>query len=43
MFVHSEIPELVNLQNVHGQAKAYQVRQFLKIVERHNLMLEEER
>lgn len=43
IFVHSEIPELVNLQNVRGPAKAYQVRQFLKIVERHNLMLEEER
>ena len=43
IFVHSEIPELVNLQNIRGQAKAYQVRQFLKIVECHNLMLEEER
>ena len=43
IFVHPGIPELVNLQDVHGQAKAYQVRQFFKIVEHHNLVLEEER
>ena len=43
IFVHPEIPEIVNLQDVHGEAKAYQVRQFLKIVERHNLTLEEDR
>ena len=41
IFVHPTIPELVNLQNVQGEAKAYQVRQFLRIVERHNLKLEE--
>jgi predicted RNA binding protein YcfA (HicA-like mRNA interferase family) len=42
VFVRDDIPELVNLQNVKGQAKAYQVRQLLKLVERHNLSLEEE-
>jgi predicted RNA binding protein YcfA (HicA-like mRNA interferase family) len=31
------IPELVNVQNVGGMAKPYQVRQLLKLVERHNL------
>ena len=41
IFTHPGIPELVNLQNVHGQAKPYQIKQFLKLVERHNLMLEE--
>ena len=34
------IPELVNLQNVRGMAKPYQVRQLLKLVEMHNLALE---
>jgi len=34
------IPELVNLQNVRGMAKAYQVRQLLKLVELHDLALE---
>ena len=42
IFVHDAIPELVNLQNVNGQAKPYQVRQFLKLVERNNLQLEDE-
>ena len=41
IFTHPGIPELVNLQNVHGQAKPYQMKQFLKLVERYNLMLEE--
>jgi len=41
IFVHPDIPELVNLQNVKGQAKPYQMRQFLKLVERYSLRLEE--
>jgi predicted RNA binding protein YcfA (HicA-like mRNA interferase family) len=40
IFVRPEVPELVNLQNVKGEAKPYQVRQFLQVVERHNLQLE---
>jgi predicted RNA binding protein YcfA (HicA-like mRNA interferase family) len=36
------IPELVNLQEVQGKAKPYQVRQFLRLVEMHNLRLEPE-
>lgn len=40
IFTHPDIPELVNLQNVKGQAKPYQVRQLLKLVERYNLELE---
>ena len=35
------IPELINFQNVHGQAKPYQIRQFLKLVERYNLLMTE--
>jgi predicted RNA binding protein YcfA (HicA-like mRNA interferase family) len=42
IFVHPDIPELVNLQNVKGQAKPYQISQFLKLVERYNLSLEDE-
>ena len=41
IFIHPEVDELVNLQNVNGQAKPYQVRQFLKLVERYNLRLED--
>jgi len=42
IFVRSGVRELVNLQNVKGQAKPYQIRQFLRIVERYNLKLEDE-
>lgn len=42
IFVHAGIPELLNLQNVEGQAKPYQIRQFLRLVERYNLSLGEE-
>ena len=42
IFVRPDIPEIVNLQNVKGQAKPYQMRQFLKLVERHDLKLEDE-
>jgi len=41
IFVHPDIPELLNLQNVNGQAKPYQIGQFLQLVEIHNLRMEE--
>jgi len=37
IFVRPEVKELVNLQDVRGMAKPYQVRQFLKLVGRYNL------
>jgi predicted RNA binding protein YcfA (HicA-like mRNA interferase family) len=40
IFNHPKIPEQVNLQEVGGQAKAYQIRQVLVLVERYNLQLE---
>lgn len=39
IFVHPQVPELVNLQEVDGKAKPYQIRQFLQLVERYNLEL----
>ena len=42
IFVHPDIPELLNLQNVNGEAKPYQIRQFLRLVERYNLSLRED-
>ena len=39
IFVHPQVQELVNLQNVGGKAKPYQIRQFLRLVERYNLTL----
>jgi predicted RNA binding protein YcfA (HicA-like mRNA interferase family) len=39
IFVHPQVREVVNLQNVGGKAKPYQVRQFLRLVERYNLTM----
>jgi predicted RNA binding protein YcfA (HicA-like mRNA interferase family) len=42
IFVHPDVDELVNLQEVNGTAKPYQINQFLRLVERHNLELGED-
>ncbi len=41
IFTRDGLPELVNIQNVDGQAKPYQIRQFLRLVEKYDLTLEE--
>jgi len=41
VYARPGVRELVNLQEVKGQAKPYQVRQFLRLVERYGLSLEE--
>lgn len=43
IFVRPDVPELLNLQEVRGQAKPYQIRQFLRLVERYALSMERER
>jgi hypothetical protein len=42
IFVHPKIPELLNLQDLQGKAKPYQVKQLLQLAEIHNLQLEDE-
>lgn len=42
VFIHADIPELLNLQEVKGKAKPYQIGQFLRLVERYDLSLEED-
>ena len=42
ILIHDDVPEPLNLQEVGGKAKPYQVRQFLRIVEENNLTLEDE-
>jgi predicted RNA binding protein YcfA (HicA-like mRNA interferase family) len=37
IFTHPDIPGLLNLQEANGEAKPYQIRQFLRLVERYNL------
>lgn len=42
IFMHPDVSELVNLQDVQGKAKAYQVRQLLKIIEINNLHMDDD-
>lgn len=42
IYVHPDLSELVSIQNVKGEAKPYQIRQVLRLVERYNLTLQEE-
>ena len=42
IFTHPDVPELVNLQELGGKAKPYQIRQFLALVERYDLRLEDD-
>jgi predicted RNA binding protein YcfA (HicA-like mRNA interferase family) len=42
IYIHPTINELINLQDVNGQCKPYQVKQFLKLVEKYNLLLKGE-
>jgi predicted RNA binding protein YcfA (HicA-like mRNA interferase family) len=39
VFTHPDIPQLINLQSVRGQAKPYQIRQLMRLVERYDLKL----
>lgn len=41
IFSHPAIPEVVNIQNLKGKAKPYQIRQFLTLVEIRNLTFED--
>jgi hypothetical protein len=41
IFEHPKLPEILNLQNDKGQAKPYQIRQFLQLVEQYDLKLED--
>jgi predicted RNA binding protein YcfA (HicA-like mRNA interferase family) len=41
IFMHPHVPELINLQNVKGKAKPYQIKQLLQIIESYNLKLED--
>ncbi|MCL0040237.1 type II toxin-antitoxin system HicA family toxin [Thermodesulfovibrionales bacterium] len=42
IYVKDGVREMLNFQNVKGKAKPYQVKQFLKIIERYKLLEEED-
>ena len=41
IYKNSEINEWINLQNKNGEAKPYQIKQFLSLIEKYNLEMEE--
>jgi predicted RNA binding protein YcfA (HicA-like mRNA interferase family) len=41
IFAHPNVPELLNLQEVAREAKPYQIRQLLRLVEQYSLTLED--
>ena len=41
IYEREDVPEMVNIQNDKGKAKPYQVKQFLSLVEKYNLKLED--
>ena len=43
IFVHPGITQLLNLQEVKGEAKPYQVRQLVKLIEKHNLSIKDQK
>ncbi len=40
IFTKPDVEVIVNLQNVQGKAKPYQVKQFIKVIEIYSLELE---
>ncbi|MCL0030332.1 type II toxin-antitoxin system HicA family toxin [Thermodesulfovibrionales bacterium] len=42
IYVKDGVREMLNFQNVKGKAKPYQVKQFLKVIERYKLLEEED-
>jgi predicted RNA binding protein YcfA (HicA-like mRNA interferase family) len=41
LYSHPGVTERLNLQEEHGEAKPYQIRQLLSLIERYNLRVED--
>jgi hypothetical protein len=42
IYKNRAVKEIMNVQNVDGEAKPYQIRQFFSLVEKYNLQMEDE-
>ncbi|MDR0916929.1 MAG: type II toxin-antitoxin system HicA family toxin [Oscillospiraceae bacterium] len=41
VFKNPDIGEIMNVQNVNGEAKPYQIKQLLALIERYNVKMED--
>lgn len=41
IFKSNSVNEIINIQNVNGEAKPYQIKQFFSLVEKYDLKMEE--
>jgi hypothetical protein len=41
IFTHPKLEEIINLQEVGGKAKSYQVKQFFALIEKYDLQMED--
>ena len=41
IYVHDDVAEIINVQKVGNEAKPYQIRQILQVIEKYNLECEE--
>ena len=39
IFKKADVQEIINIQNANGEAKPYQIKQFLSLIERYNLKI----
>ncbi len=42
IFKNEFVHEIINIQNVNGEAKPYQIKQFFSLIEKYNLKMEDE-
>jgi len=42
IFVHEALPELLNVQNINGQVKPFQVRQVIQLLYKYQLQAQDE-
>lgn len=40
--MHDKLPSLINLQNIKGDVKAFQIRQFINLIYRYQLRASDE-
>lgn len=41
IYTHPDVAEIINIQDVKGEAKPYQIRQIIQLIERYGLAEEE--